>query len=52
MDMNMFKDTLFDLINECNQYEISEIESFDRENVFVVHMKDKSSFQIQLSEVQ
>lgn len=52
MDMNMFKDTLFDLINECDQYEMSEIESFDWENVFVVRMEDKSSFKIQLSEVK
>ena len=52
MDLTFFKDVLFDLINECEQFDIQAIDAYDRENRFVVHTEDGKSFEVQLSEIR
>ena len=52
MDLTFFKDVLFDLINECEQFDILAIDAYDRENRFVVHTEDGRAFEVQISEVR
>ena len=51
MDLTVFKDTIFDLINECDAFDIETIQSFDKENRFVVNMSDRRSFEIVLRDL-
>ena len=44
MELNKFKDILFDLINESDMLPVQEIESWDRENLFRVTLSDGSVF--------
>lgn len=46
MEINFFKDILFDLINESNDLDISRIEANDKENSFRITMTDGSCFLI------
>ncbi len=49
MDINVFKDILWDLMNESDALDISDIQSFDKENCFIVTVRDGSTFQVQVS---
>ena len=49
MDINVFKDILWDLMNESDALDVSDIQSVDKENRFIVAVRDGSSFQIQIS---
>ena len=40
MDVNYFKDILFDLMNESDALDVADIQSDDRANTFTVLMKD------------
>ena len=51
MDFVFFKDVLFDLINECDSYDIRSIKSFDKENRFVIETEDSRSFEVILHEL-
>ena len=51
MDINYFKDILFDLINESDALDVADIQSDDRANTFAVSMKDGSTFSVQISEL-
>ena len=51
MDLTFFKDVLFDLINECEQFDIQSIDANDQENRFVVHTEDGRVFEVKLSEI-
>ena len=46
MELNYFKDQLFDLINECENFNIAQIITRDRENCFVVEMTDGTAFEV------
>lgn len=46
MELNYFKDKLFDLLNESNEMDISDIDSDDRSALFIVSMADGSVFEI------
>lgn len=50
MDINYFKDTLFDLINESDalEAELADIQSGEQDNALVVTMKDGSRFSIRI----
>lgn len=48
MDFTVFKDTIFDLINECDTFDIETIQTVDKENRFVINLKDRHSFEIVL----
>ena len=51
MDFVYFKDILFDLINECDSYDLRNIQSFDNENRFVIETEDNRSFEVVLHEL-
>ena len=51
MDINVFKDILWDLINESDALDVSDIQSIDKENRFIVTVRDGSSFQVQVSTI-
>ena len=51
MDFTVFKDMIFDLINECDAFDIETIQSFDKENRFVVNLSDRQSFEIALRDL-
>lgn len=44
MDLNYFKDVLFDLINESDVLDVIDIQSDDKADSFIVSTKDGSSF--------
>lgn len=46
MELNYFKDMLFDAINECADMNISDIEADDRKSVFMVTALDGSRFAV------
>lgn len=46
MDLNYFKDTLFDLLNDSDQLDLSDITADDRNNLFTVCTADGSTFEI------
>ena len=51
MDFTVFKDIIFDLINECDAFDIETIQSFDKANRFIVNMSDHRSFEIVLRDL-
>ena len=50
MDFTFFKDVLFDLINECEQFDIQDIETYESENRFVIHTTEGKVFELKRSE--
>ena len=44
MTHNEFKDRLFDILNETDEMEIADIETYDRKNQFKVVVSDGSQF--------
>ena len=52
MNFTFFKDVLFDLINDCEQFDILDIEIFDRENRLVVYSGNGNAFELRLTEFQ
>ena len=50
MDFTFFKDVLFDLINECEQFDIKDIEAYGSENRFVIHTTEGKAFELRLWE--
>lgn len=49
MELNYFKDILFDLLNESDELDVADIQSDDTANTFLVSMKDGTSFLVQVS---
>lgn len=50
MELNYFEDEIFELLNETDSMEINDIETYDRENKFVVSLQDGSAFEIEIHE--
>jgi len=46
MELNYFKDQIFDLINEYENFDISRIITYDHENRFVIVMADGTVFEV------
>lgn len=46
MDLNYFKDKLFDLLNESDELDLSDTRADDRRNAFTVRMADGSEFEL------
>ena len=46
MDLNYFKDTLFDLLNESDELDLSDIRADDTRDVFTVRTADGSEFEL------
>ncbi len=52
MELNCFKDKLFDLLNEADNMEIKNIEVNDKENTFRVFLQDGYSFEIECRQIK
>ena len=52
MDLNYFKDKLFDVINESDELDIADIQADDEKDLIVVVMKDGSVFAIRAMKVR
>lgn len=46
MELNYFKDKLFDLLNETDELDITDLNMEDRKNLLTVSMSDGSIFEI------
>lgn len=49
MDINYFKDVLFDLMNESDALDVEDIQSDDKENRFVVTVRGGTMFSVLIS---
>lgn len=49
MDINVFKDHLWDLINESDELDVVDIQSDDKVNRYRVAVRDGSSFIVQVT---
>ena len=52
MDINFFKDQLFDLINESNELDVADIQSDDKNNTFKIKVTDGSSFTVKVEKAE
>ena len=52
MELNQFKDILFDLVNETDALNVAEIALNERDNLFVVFLTDGSSYAVQVRPVE
>lgn len=50
MDFVEFKDIVFDLINECDRFEIKDIQCFDRENCYRIILENGKQIELRLNE--
>lgn len=46
MDLNYFKDKLFDLLNDSDALDIADIATDDRRGLFTVNTSDGSAFEL------
>lgn len=46
MDLNYFKDKLFDLLNESDELDLSDIRADDKRDTFTLRTADGSVFEI------
>ena len=47
MELNYFKDLLFDVISDSNEMSVSDIKADDRQNTFTIQMADRSRFVVE-----
>ena len=52
MDLNYFKDKLFDVINESDELDIADIQADDEKDLFLIVMKDGSDFALRTMKVK
>lgn len=50
MNYTFFKDVLFDLINECNAFDIADLTLEDKGNQIIVLTEDGKKFKVSLSD--
>ena len=51
MDVNFFKDILFDLMNESDALDVDDIQSDARASKFLVLMKDGAAFSVHVTRI-
>lgn len=52
MNLNMFKDKLFDILNETDDLPVKDLEADDVKDTLYVTLSDDSVFKIHCSEVR
>lgn len=50
MELNYFKDKLFDILNETDDLDISDISADDRNDRFLIYLADGSVFEVECRE--
>lgn len=51
MELNGFKDKIFELINDANDLEIDNIETDDKKNTFTIVMQSGFAFELECRQV-
>lgn len=51
VDLNYFKDKLFDVINESDELDVADIQTDDAKDLFLIVMKDGSVFALRAMKV-
>lgn len=51
MDLNYFKDKIFELINDTDSIDINDIDTDDKSNTFTVSLFDGSTFELECRQV-
>ena len=51
MDFNLFKDFLFELINESDVLDVADVVADNKNDLLLVTMKDNSKFRLHMEEV-
>ena len=52
MNIDYFKDILFDLMNESDALDVADIQSDDLANMFLVVMKDGTAFSVHVTKIE
>lgn len=52
MELNYFKDQVFDLLNDADNINIRDIETNDKENLFTVLLQNGSIFELKCRQVE
>lgn len=53
MDLNTFKDLMYNVLDDNDKaLEIADIDTYDKENLFVVKEKDGSLFEIKIRKIE
>lgn len=52
MELDYFKDKIFDLLNETDTMIISDIEAKDKENIFRICLEDGKIFEVECRQVK
>lgn len=51
MDIEYFKDKLFDLLNEADNIGIINIETYDKENIFKIFFQNGTIYEIECRQI-
>ncbi len=51
MELNYFKDLIFDLLNDSDELNIFDISTDDRRNIFTISTTDGNVFQIEFRQI-
>ena len=52
MELNYFKDKLFDLLNETDELDIADLDAEDRKNLLKVTMADGRIFEVSCQAIE
>lgn len=52
MDLNYFKDKVFDLFNDTDSMVINDIDTNDKENTFKILLQDGNLFEVECRQVK
>ncbi|MCI8582559.1 MAG: hypothetical protein HFH13_05455 [Dorea sp.] len=52
MELDYFKDKIFDMLNDTNAILISDIEILDRQNVFKILLQDGNLFEVECRQIK
>ena len=50
-ELEYFKDKIFDLLNEADEIEIKDIETYDKKGIFKVLLQDGCMFEVECRQV-
>lgn len=51
MDIEYFKDKVFELLNEADNMELSDIETYDKENIFKIFFENGEIYEVECRQV-
>lgn len=51
MELNYFKDTIFDMMNNSDEMDIKDIKTNDKENKFTISFMDGTNFELECRQI-